>query len=83
MLVRGRCAAERFVRLADRVGVGPGSHGVHVGGRQAGSARRDCVTNQTMAAAGLSRRITVASGDFFAEPLPRADVTMMGRILHD
>ena len=35
------------------------------------------------AAAGLSDRVSVASGDFFAEPLPKADVITMGLILHD
>ncbi|MEJ2106033.1 MAG: methyltransferase [Acidiferrobacteraceae bacterium] len=33
--------------------------------------------------AGLSDRIQVAAGDFFADPLPRADVITMGNILHD
>lgn len=33
--------------------------------------------------AGLSHRIGVASGNFFADPLPRADVITMGMILHD
>jgi hypothetical protein len=37
----------------------------------------------TCAAAGLSDRVTVASGDFFAEPLPKADIITMGLILHD
>ncbi|HEX2736475.1 MAG TPA: methyltransferase [Polyangiaceae bacterium] len=32
---------------------------------------------------GLQERISVASGDFFADPLPRADVIVMGNILHD
>ena len=32
---------------------------------------------------GLSDRITVAGGDFFADPLPKADVITMGNILHD
>jgi len=41
------------------------------------------VAKQAVAAAGLSDRITVASGDFFADPLPRADVIVMGNILHD
>ena len=36
-----------------------------------------------IAAAGLSGRVTVASGDFFADPLPPADVITMGLILHD
>jgi precorrin-6B methylase 2 len=31
----------------------------------------------------LRERVTFASGDFFAQPLPKADVVMMGHILHD
>ncbi|MGE5407035.1 MAG: methyltransferase, partial [Syntrophothermus sp.] len=34
-------------------------------------------------AAGLEDRVTAAAGDFFAEPLPTADVITMGHILHD
>ena len=41
------------------------------------------IAEKAIAAAGLSDRITVASGDFFADPLPRADVITMGMILHD
>jgi len=33
--------------------------------------------------AGMSDRITVAAGDFFADPLPKADVITMGNVLHD
>ena len=33
--------------------------------------------------AGLSDRVTAVGGDFFADPLPRADVITMGMILHD
>lgn len=33
--------------------------------------------------AGLSDRIQTASGDFFVDPLPKADVITMGMILHD
>jgi hypothetical protein len=33
--------------------------------------------------AGLADRIEVVSGDFFADPLPPADVITMGLILHD
>src|SRR3989442_15154158 len=36
-----------------------------------------------ISAAGLTDRIRVASGDFFEDPLPRADVITMGMILHD
>ncbi|MFP4004409.1 MAG: methyltransferase [Alphaproteobacteria bacterium] len=32
---------------------------------------------------GLEGRVKVLSGDFFADPLPRADVLTMGMILHD
>jgi hypothetical protein len=41
------------------------------------------IAQRSIAAAGLSDRITVASGDFFADALPRADVITMGHILHD
>jgi hypothetical protein len=33
--------------------------------------------------AGLAGQVTPVSGDFFAEPLPKADVITMGMILHD
>lgn len=33
--------------------------------------------------AGMSERITVVSGDFFVDDLPKADVVAMGNILHD
>ncbi|MBA2381384.1 MAG: methyltransferase [Chloroflexi bacterium] len=33
--------------------------------------------------AGLSDRVTAAAGDFFADPLPKADVLTMSLILHD
>jgi hypothetical protein len=36
-----------------------------------------------VAAAGLADRLTFYAGDFFADPLPSADVLVMGRILHD
>lgn len=34
-------------------------------------------------AAGLSDRIEAVAGDFFSDPLPRAEVITMGMILHD
>ncbi|MCG8592185.1 MAG: acetylserotonin O-methyltransferase [Proteobacteria bacterium] len=34
-------------------------------------------------AAGLGDRIQVVSGDFFSDPLPKADVVTMGNVLHD
>lgn len=41
------------------------------------------IARKTVEAAGLGDRIEVASGDFFATPLPRADVITMSLILHD
>jgi hypothetical protein len=39
--------------------------------------------NDYVAQAGLSDRLTFHAGDFFTDPLPTADVLVMGRILHD
>ncbi len=41
------------------------------------------VFNEYVAAAGVADRISFAAGSFFDEPLPAADVVMMGHILHD
>jgi predicted O-methyltransferase YrrM len=41
------------------------------------------IARKHIAAAGLNDRITTASGDFFKDPLPRADLITMGMILHD
>ena len=41
------------------------------------------IAQRVIESAGLSDRVSVASGDFFADPLPRADVVTMGMILHD
>jgi hypothetical protein len=41
------------------------------------------VAQRHISAAGLSDRVSVASGDFFKDPLPKADVITMGMILHD
>jgi 2-polyprenyl-3-methyl-5-hydroxy-6-metoxy-1,4-benzoquinol methylase len=41
------------------------------------------VARKHIAAAGLNDRIRVASGDFFQDALPKADVVTMGMILHD
>ncbi|MGB6165663.1 MAG: methyltransferase, partial [Pseudonocardiaceae bacterium] len=32
---------------------------------------------------GLDERLSFTAGDFFTDPLPQADVLVMGRILHD
>ena len=36
-----------------------------------------------VARSGLVDRLSFTAGDFFADPLPRADVLVMGHILHD
>jgi alkyl hydroperoxide reductase subunit AhpC/cyclopropane fatty-acyl-phospholipid synthase-like methyltransferase len=41
------------------------------------------IAKKHIAAAGLSDRISTAFGDFFKDPLPRADIITMGMILHD
>ncbi|MEZ5352519.1 MAG: methyltransferase [Bryobacteraceae bacterium] len=41
------------------------------------------IAQRHIAAAGLSGRIRTAGGDFFKDPLPKADVITMGMILHD
>jgi hypothetical protein len=41
------------------------------------------IAKRRIEAAGLSDRVTTAGGDFFADPLPKADVITMGLILHD
>jgi hypothetical protein len=41
------------------------------------------IAGRHIAAAGLQSRVKTAAGDFFAEPLPKADVITMGMILHD
>jgi hypothetical protein len=41
------------------------------------------VARKFIAASGLSDRVRTASGDFFKDPLPEADLITMGMILHD
>jgi hypothetical protein len=41
------------------------------------------IAQRHIAAAGLRDRIRTASGDFFKDPLPKADIITMGMILHD
>ena len=41
------------------------------------------IARKHIAAAGLSGRISTATGDFFKDPLPQADVITLGMILHD
>src|SRR6266446_1791019 len=41
------------------------------------------IAQRHIAAAGLSDRVSTASGDFFKDSLPKADLITMGMILHD
>lgn len=41
------------------------------------------VAERHLEAMGVADRVTIVSGDFFADDLPRADVIVMGNILHD
>ena len=41
------------------------------------------IFNSYVAKCGLSERLTFTAGNFFADPLPNADVLIMGHILHD
>jgi predicted O-methyltransferase YrrM len=41
------------------------------------------IAARAIEAAGLSNRVEAVGGDFFADPLPKADVITMGLILHD
>jgi tRNA A58 N-methylase Trm61 len=41
------------------------------------------IAEKAIAKAGLTDRVRVAAGDFFADPLPQADVITMGLVLHD
>jgi predicted O-methyltransferase YrrM len=41
------------------------------------------IAARKIAARGLAKRVTTVAGDFFADPLPRADIITMGMILHD
>jgi hypothetical protein len=41
------------------------------------------IATRSIRAAKLESRIATASGDFFKEPLPKADLITMGMILHD
>lgn len=43
----------------------------------------ESIARKHITGAGLDERISVASGDFFKDPLPKADVITKGMILHD
>jgi hypothetical protein len=41
------------------------------------------IAERMIAADGLQARVSAVAGDFFADPLPEADVVTMGMVLHD
>ena len=41
------------------------------------------IFEEYVAAVGVKDRVRFVAGDFFKDPLPKADVVMMGHILHD
>lgn len=43
----------------------------------------ESIAKKHIAALGLESRVRTAAGDFFQDPLPKADVITMGMILHD
>ncbi|NOT31479.1 MAG: methyltransferase domain-containing protein [Planctomycetes bacterium] len=43
----------------------------------------EAIAKKSIAAANLGVRVGTAAGDFFKDPLPKADVITMGMILHD
>jgi precorrin-6B methylase 2 len=43
----------------------------------------EAIARRHVEAMGAASRVKVVSGDFFADPLPKADVITMGNILHD
>jgi hypothetical protein len=55
----------------------------HIGGGGFDLAVVEPFFDEYVAAAGLSDRLSFYPGDFFKDPLPSADVLVMGRILHD
>jgi hypothetical protein len=46
-------------------------------------AQVEPIAKRSIAAAGLTSRVRTAAGNFFEDPLPKADVITMGMILHD
>jgi hypothetical protein len=45
---------------------------------EVGPIFEDCIAENR-----LADRVTFAGGSFFTDPLPKADVVLMGHILHD
>ncbi|WP_319435874.1 methyltransferase [Mycobacterium sp. RTGN5] len=55
----------------------------HVAGGGFDLPQVEPIFNTYVAKYGFSDRLTFTAGDFFADPLPSADVLIMGHILHD
>jgi len=43
----------------------------------------EMIANDTIQHFQLADRVKTSNGDFFADPLPKADIVVMGNILHD
>lgn len=89
-----RLFAEKFdfgrYRTLTDVGGATGQLSVFVAQRHAHMTCTTCdlpavvpIAQRTIEAAGLGARVTAAPLDFFAQPIPKADVVTMGMILHD
>ncbi len=55
----------------------------HVTGRGFDLPELEPIFEAYVARLGLEERLSFTAGDFFADPLPNADVLVMGHILHD
>ena len=55
----------------------------HVRGQGFDLAECAPIFEEYVAAVGAADRLTFATGDFFKQPFPKADVVLMGHILHD
>jgi hypothetical protein len=80
---------DRYQTLCD-VGAAEGAVPVHVAMRHAHMSGVGFdlpavgpIFDDFVASFGLQDRVRFAAGDFFADPLPKADVLVMGHILHD
>jgi precorrin-6B methylase 2 len=80
---------ERYQTFCD-VGAAQGAVPVHVALRHAHLTgigfdlpQVGPIFEEFVASFGLQDRVRFAAGDFFADPLPSADVLVMGHILHD
>jgi hypothetical protein len=80
---------DRYQTLCD-VGAAEGAVPVHVAMRHSHMSGVGFdlpavgpIFDDFVASFGLQDRVRFAAGDFFADPLPKADVLVMGHILHD